>query len=394
MENADVFKKIDSYTLATELRELNLYPFFHELRSRQDTVVNMEGQELIMIGSNNYMGLTYNDDVIKAGIAALKKYGSGCSGSRFLNGTLDLHKKLERELADFVGKEDCITFGTGFQTNLGIIAGITGRTDIIFSDRENHASIYDGCKLSYATTQRYNHNDMEQLEQLLNAAPKDKGKLIVTDGVFSMSGDICKLPEIVRLAKKYGARVMVDDAHGFGVLGKYGRGTADHFGLTSEVDIIMGTFSKSLASSGGFCTASKRVVDYLRHCSRPYMFCASLTPANVACARKALDIIRKDDTRTKNLLKLTKYFRDGLKKRGIKHYEGTTPIIPIFTYENIRTLTICKKLFENGVYVNPVLPPATAENECLIRISLMATHTKELLDKALDTIQRVLKETT
>ena len=394
MENADVFKKIDSYTLATELRELNLYPFFHELRSRQDTVVNMEGQELIMIGSNNYMGLTYNDDVIKAGIAALKKYGSGCSGSRFLNGTLDLHKKLERELADFVGKEDCITFGTGFQTNLGIIAGITGRTDIIFSDRENHASIYDGCKLSYATTQRYNHNDMEQLEQLLKDAPKDKGKLIVTDGVFSMSGDICKLPEIVALAKKYGARVMVDDAHGFGVLGKYGRGTADHFGLTSEVDIIMGTFSKSLASSGGFCTASKRVVDYLRHCSRPYMFCASLTPANVACARKALDIIRKDDTRTKNLLKLTKYFRDGLKKRGIKHYEGTTPIIPIFTYENIRTLTICKKLFENGVYVNPVLPPATAENECLIRISLMATHTKELLDKALDTIQRVLKETT
>jgi 7-keto-8-aminopelargonate synthetase-like enzyme len=296
-----------------------------------------------------------------------------------------------------MGKEDCMTFGTGFQTNLGVIAGITGRNDIIFSDRENHASIYDGCKLSYAATERYNHNDMEHLEQLLKSAPDTKGKLIVTDGVFSMSGDICKLPEIVKLAKKYGARVMVDDAHGFGVLGNHGRGTADHFGLADKVDLIMGTFSKSLASSGGFCVATKKVINYLRHNSRPYIFCASLTPANVAAAGKSLEIMKRSDDRVKNLQKLTKYFREGLTKRGVKIRESESgaaliPIIPIYTYDQERTLRICMVLFENGVYVNPVMPPATPEKECLIRTSLMATHTPQLLDKAMDMIQKVLQE--
>ena len=387
----DLFDKCKTYDLADRLKSHGLYPYFHELHSRQDVVVDMEGKKVIMIGTNNYLGLTSEPDVIKAGLDALEKFGTGCSGSRFLNGTLSLHTKLERELAEFLEKDDCITFGTGFQTNLGIIAGITNRNDIIFSDRENHASIYDGCKLSYAQTIRYGHNNMEELEQLLSEAPENKGKLIVTDGVFSMSGDMCKLPEIVGLAKKYGARVMVDDAHALGVLGKNGRGTADHFGLTKDVDIIMGTFSKSLASMGGYCAASERVINFLRHNSRPYMFCASLTPANVACANKALDIMKNDDTRQQNLLKITKYVREGLRKRGIKfHDTSIVPIIPIYTKSMERTLTACKILFERGVYVNPVLPPATNENECLIRISLMATHTEELMDRAMDTIKEVL----
>jgi len=393
----DLFKKVELYTLADDLKAAHIYPYSHELNSRQDTVVNMEGKELIMIGSNNYLGLTYCDEVIDAGVEAIKKYGTGCSGSRFLNGTLNLHTKLEREMSDFIGKDDCMTFGTGFQTNLGIISGIAGRNDIIFSDRENHASIYDGCKLSYATTERYNHNDMAHLEELLKAAPETKGRLIVTDGVFSMSGDICKLPEIVKLAKKYDARVMVDDAHGFGVLGKHGRGTCDHFGLTKDVDLIMGTFSKSLASSGGFCVGSKKVISFLRHNSRPYIFCASLTPANVATANKSLDIMKRDDSRVKNLQELAKYFREGLAKRGVpvrasESGTGEIPIIPIFTYERERTMKVCMELFERGVYVNPVIPPATAEGECLIRTSLMATHTKELLDKSMDIIKATLDE--
>jgi len=389
----DIFEKCINFTRVDEAKEQGIYPYFHELRSRPDNVVNMEGKEIIMVGSNNYLGLTSDEEVIKAGVAAVKKFGSGCSGSRFLNGTITLHTKFEKELAEFLDKEACMTFGTGFQTNLGIIAGITSRHDIIFSDRENHASIYDGCKLSYATTLRYNHSDMAHLEELLKDAPKNKGKLIVTDGVFSMSGEVCNLPEIVRLAKKYGARVMVDDAHSFGVLGKNGRGTAHHFGLEKDVDIIMGTFSKSLASMGGFCAASERVINYLRHNSRPYIFCAALAPANVACANKALDIIKRDDSRQKNLIKMSKYFRDGIIKRGLKCLDSkiTTPIIAIHASDEVNTFIACQMLFENGVYVNPVIPPAVPEGECLIRASLMATHTKELLDKAMDIIANVLK---
>ena len=390
----DLFEKCEKFTRVDEIKEKGIYPYFHELRSRPDNVVNMEGKEnIIMVGSNNYLGLTSDEEVIEAGVEAVKNFGSGCSGSRFLNGTITLHTKFEKELAEFLGKDACMTFGTGFQANLGIIAGITSRHDIIFSDRENHASIYDACKLSYATTLRYDHNDMKHLEKLLKDAPKDKGKLIVTDGVFSMSGEVCNLPEIVRLAKKYGARVMVDDAHSFGVLGDHGRGTADHFGLGKDVDIIMGTFSKSLASMGGFCAASERVINYLRHNSRPYIFCAALGPANIACANKALDIIKRDDSRQKNLIKMSKYFRDGIVKRGLKcmSFDITTPIIAIFTYDMVNTFVACKMLFEAGVYVNPVIPPAVPEGECLIRASLMATHTTELLDKAMDTIESVLK---
>ena len=289
----DLFEKMQNntmYRMSKALREAGEYPYFHTLYSGQGAIVDMEGRRTVMLGSNNYLGLTDHPEVKEAGKKAIEKYGSGCSGSRFLNGTLDLHLALERELAAFLHKEDAVTFGTGFQANLGIISAVTGMGDFIFCDKENHASIYDGCRLSYAKMVRYAHSDMEDLERRLAAAPKEAGKLIVTDGVFSMSGDICKLPEICALARQYGARVMVDDAHGLGVLGKTGRGTAEYFGLEDEVDILMGTFSKSLASIGGYMAARADVAEHVRVNSRPFIFSASMTPAAVCCARAALAV--------------------------------------------------------------------------------------------------------
>lgn len=388
-----LFKKCEDFVYIRELVDKGIYPYFHELESKQDIEVMMEGKRRIMLGSNNYLGLTVNQEVIDAGVEAIKKYGTGCSGSRFLNGTLDLHNKLERELADFLGTEDCVTFSTGFQSNLGIISAICGRQDYIFNDRENHASIYDGCKLSYAKVTRYRHNDMADLEKRLAETPTDAGKLIVTDGVFSMSGDICRLPDIAELAHKYKARVMVDDAHGLGVIGKGGRGTASYFGLEKEVDITMGTFSKSLASLGGYMVASAKVCEYVRHNSRPFIFSASLTPASCATARAALKVIREHPEIVERLGDLAEYYRDGLAARGVptvKAENKRIPIIPIYTYDAERTLLISKKLFEEGVYVNPVLPPATAPTECLLRTSLMATHTESVLDEAMDIIARVV----
>lgn len=388
-----LFKKCEEYVYIRELVDRGIYPYFHELESKQDIEVMMEGKRRIMLGSNNYLGLTVNQEVIDAGVEAMKKYGTGCSGSRFLNGTLDLHNKLERELADFLGTEDCVTFSTGFQSNLGIISAICGRQDYIFNDRENHASIYDGCRLSYAKVTRYRHNDMADLEKRLAETPIDAGKLIVTDGVFSMSGDICRLPDIAELAHKYKARVMVDDAHGLGVIGKGGRGTASYFGLEKEVDITMGTFSKSLASLGGYMVASAKVCEYVRHNSRPFIFSASLTPASCATARAALKVIREHPEIVERLGDLAEYYRDGLAARGVptvKAENKRIPIIPIYTYDAERTLLISKKLFEEGVYVNPVLPPATAPAECLLRTSLMATHTESVLDEAMDIIARVV----
>ena len=384
-----LFEKCESYTLANEFIEKGIYPYFHELESRQDVEVIMEGKRRIMLGSNNYLGLTVHPKVISAGIEAMEKFGTGCSGSRFLNGTLDLHIELEEKIARFLNKEACMTFSTGFQTNLGVIAGITSRHDYIICDRENHASIYDGCRLSYATTLRYKHSDMDDLEARLLSIPEDAGKLIITDGVFSMSGDVCKLPEIVELAKKYKARIMVDDAHGFGVLGN-GKGTAEYFGLNDEVDIIMSTFSKSLASLGGFAVAKKSVIDYLRHNSRPFIFSASITPASCATALAALEVIKEEPQRVARLLSLADYMRKGLRKRGVAIKDSATPIIPIYTYETVKTLVTAKKLYENGVYINPVLPPATLPTECLLRTSLMATHTEALLDEAMDIIEETL----
>lgn len=386
----DIFKKAFTYETAKIAKAGGYYPYFHELTTKQDVLVNMEGQELIMIGSNNYLGLTSHEEVIKASVDATLKYGTGVSGSRFLNGTLDIHKKLEKDLAEFVGKEDATIFSTGYQSNLGFISAIAGRNDIIFSDKENHASIYDGIKLSYAEVVRYNHNDMEDLEKKLMEASPNKGKLIVTDGVFSMGGDLCNLPKLVELKKKYNARLMVDDAHGLGVMGKTGRGTGEHFGLNDEIDIIMGTFSKSLASSGGFIAGLHDVIEYVRHHSRPYIFNAAIPPANTMAASKSLEILKREPERVKALQDVGNYVRSGLVKRGLKIKESVTPIIPIYTYTPVRTMVACNLLFKMGVYVNPVLPPATAPGECLIRTSFMSTHPKELLDKAMDTIVSVL----
>ncbi len=387
----DLFTKCKN-DLVDQIQAKDIYPYFHTLQSKQDVEVIMEGKRRIMLGSNNYLGLTTNPRVIAAGVQALNHYGSGCSGSRFLNGTLELHVQLENELAEFLNKEAVMTFSTGFQSNLGIISAIVGKDDYMICDRENHASIYDGCRLSYGTMLRYRHSNMEDLEKKLQSIPLDAGKLIITDGVFSMGGDICKLPEIVALAKKYKARVMVDDAHGLGVIGDCGRGTADYFGLTDDVDIIMGTFSKSLASLGGYMAADKRVVEFVRQSSRPFIFCASIPPASCATALEALHILRETPELPKKLLALSAHMRDGLKCNNIAIRDSITPIIPIYTYDTMRTLTKAKELYDKGVYVNPVLPPATHPSECLLRTSYMATLTTELLDEALMIISEVLKE--
>lgn len=387
----DLFNKVSYVESINQVKESGLYPYFHQLETGQDTEIIMEGKKTIMIGSNNYLGLTSHPDVIKAGVKAIEKYGSGCSGSRFLNGTLDIHIKLEEELAEFLNKEATMTFSTGFQSNLGIISAICGRNDVIVGDKENHASIYDACRLSYAKLLRYEHNDMEDLEAILKSIEPSKGILIVTDGIFSMSGDICNLPEIVRLGKKYGARIMVDDAHGLGVIGKHGRGTAEHFGLEDEVDIYMGTFSKSLASLGGYMAAKKDVVEYVKHVSRPFIFSASITPASVACARESLRILKEQPERVKSLKAISDYMREGLRKAGISFYETETPIIPIYTYEDQKAFMACKLLLERGVYVNPVISPATPVGQSLLRTSYTATHTKEQIDYAISQIKEVLE---
>lgn len=386
----DLFDKVNKTQIYEVVKDKGIYPYFHQIYSGQDVVVNMEGRRTIMLGSNNYLALTSHPEVKKAGIEALEKYGSGCSGSRFLNGTLDLHIKFENELAEFLHQEAAMTFGTGFQSNLGAISALVGRNDYVICDKENHASIYDACKLSYGKMLRYKHNDMEDLERKLASVPKESGILIVTDGVFSMSGDICNLPVISKLAKKYNARVMVDDAHGLGVLGKHGRGTGEYFDMEDDIDIYMGTFSKSLASLGGYVAGKKDVIEYLKHNSRPYIFSASMTPANVACANKALDILKAEPQRVARLRHNSDYMRRGLKNNGINIIDSTTPIIPIYTYQDDKTFIACKMLLERGVYVNPVISPATPVGQSLLRTSYTADHTEDLLDEAIDKIKEVL----
>ena len=387
----DLFEKCSHHEQLERAKQSGLYPYFHTLTSKQDTQVIMEGRDVIMIGSNNYLGLTSHPEVIKAGVEALEKYGSGCSGSRFLNGTLDIHVQLEENLAKFLRKEAVMTFSTGFQSNLGIISSIAGLGDYILCDKENHASIYDGCKLSYAKMIRYNHSDMNDLEvKLKRLEGENGGKLIVTDGVFSMSGDIAKLPEIVALAQKYGARVMVDDAHGLGVLGEGGRGTAEYFGLEDQVDIYMGTFSKSLASLGGYMASTKKVVEYVRHSSRPFIFSASMTPASVACAAKSLEILQREPERVRALADISKYMRQKLMEKNVPIIQATTPIIPIYVYQDEKAYLACKLLLERGVYVNPVVSPATPVGQALLRTSYTATHTKEQMDIASDKIAEVI----
>jgi 8-amino-7-oxononanoate synthase len=386
----DIFEKCYNFTTAKEAIAAGIYPYFHALDSGQDTEVIMNGKRTIMLGSNNYLGLTSDERVKRAAALAVEKFGTGCSGSRFLNGTLTLHIELEERLARFTKKEAAMTFSTGFQTNLGIISAIAGRNDYIISDRGNHASLVDACRLSFAKNLKYKHNDMEDLERILKFIPEEHGKLIVFDGVFSMEGDIANLPEIVKLAKKYNARIMVDDAHGFGVMGEHGRGTAEYFGLEDEVDIIMSTFSKSLASLGGFIAASEDVIHYVKHASRPFIFSASIPPSNAAAAIEALNILEGDPQRVKRLWDNAEYMRQGFKSLNIPIGNSQTPIIPVMTYEDYRTFKIARDLLNEGVYVNPVISPAVNQGEALLRTSYTSTHTREQLDFALKVFDKVV----
>jgi 8-amino-7-oxononanoate synthase len=391
----DIFEKCYGDSEPREAIAAGIYPYFHALETGQDTEVVIEGRKTVMIGSNNYLGLTSHPRVKKAAIEAVEKFGSGCSGSRFLNGTLTLHLELERRIAKFLNKEAALTFSTGYQTNLGIISALAGRNDYVLCDSENHASIVDACRLSFAKVLKFDHNDMSELERLLRNIDEKHGKLVVVDGVFSMEGDICNLPDIVEVCRKYKARIMVDDAHGFGVLGKHGRGTAEYFGLEEEVDIIMITFSKSLASLGGAMVANEDIIFYTKHVSRPFIFSASIPPANAAAAIEALNIIEEEPERIKALLDVSVYLRNGLKKLGIPLYEANnsvTPIIPIMTYNNERTLTVTKMLRDEGVYVNPVVSPAVKPGLCRIRTNLTATHTKEQMDYSLEAFRKVFSQ--
>ena len=389
----DLFDKCEFWV--NEVKEVTaagLYPFFHEITTRQHSEVEIEGRRTIMLGSNNYMGLTSDQRVIDAAKDALERYGAGCSGSRFLNGTLSLHVELEKKLADFTGFEDTMTFSTGFQTNLGILSAICGRGDYIFFDRWNHASLVDATRLTFSKVVKYNHNDMADLEKKIASAPADAGKLIVADGVFSMEGDLADLPNIVKIARKYGARIMIDDSHGLGAIGRTGRGVGEHFGLMHEIDILMGTFSKSFASLGGFMAAKKNVITHCRHSSRPFIFSASIPPSNVAAVIKALEIIDSEPERITRLKENTEYLRAGYERFGIPARESQAPIIPVDTLTRERTFKIVKALLENGVYVNPVFPPAVPEGQAIIRTSLTATMTKDQLDFALVAFDKVFNK--
>ena len=384
--------KLSKYQEPQKAKAAGIYPYFRAISSEQDTEVIINGKKVLMFGSNSYMGLTNHPKVKEAAIEATKKYGTGCAGSPFLNGTLDIHKQLEARLAEFVGKEDAMIYSTGFEVNLGVVSCITGREDYVILDEQDHASIIEGRRLSFSTPLKYKHNDMDSLEDQLKKCAPDKVKLIVTDGVFSMEGDVAKLPKIVELAKKYDATVMVDEAHGIGVFGKQGRGTCNHFGVTNDVDLIMGTFSKSFASLGGFIATDKEITNFLRHHSRSYIFTASITPASTAAANAALDIMLNEPERQENLWKLTNYALEGFRNMGCEIGHTETPIIPLYIRDNYKTFTVTRDLLNEGVFVNPVVSPAVAPHDTLIRFSLMATHTKEQVTVALEKIQKVFRQ--
>lgn len=371
---------------------MGLYPFFRVIDSEQETVVTMQGKKVLMFGSNSYLGLTTHPRIREASIAAIRKYGSGCAGSRFLNGTLDIHIELENRLAGFVGKEASLVYSTGFQVNIGVIPTVTTRNDYILIDELNHASIIEATRLSFAKVLKFRHNDMASLEKMLTRCKPDRIKLIVVDGVFSMDGDIANLPEIVRLAKEYDATVMVDDAHALGVLGPKGEGTASHFGLTDEVDLIMGTFSKSLASIGGFIASDKDTINYIKHHSRSLIFSASITPASAASVLAALDIIEQEPDRIERLWTLTYYTIGKFRSLGFDIGNTVTPIIPILVRDTMKTLMLTRMLLDEGIFVNPVIAPAVSRDAALIRFSLMATHTQEQVDRALDSFYRLAKK--
>jgi 8-amino-7-oxononanoate synthase len=381
-----------AYTKAEEVKALGLYPYFKPISESEDTVVVIEGQRRIMLGSNNYLGLTHHPKVLEAASRALHTYGSGCTGSRFLNGSLDLHVQLEQALAEFLGKDDCIVFSTGYGANLGMISGILGRNEVVFLDKQDHASIVDGAKLSFGITERFAHQDYEALERLLQKHAPSRGRLVVVDGVYSMEGDIADIPELVRLCQKYNAALAVDDAHALGVLGPQGDGTGAHFGLQDEVDIIVGTFSKSLASVGGFIAGSERVINFLRHNSRPFIFTAALPPANTAGVLAALEVMRQEPWRRERLWHNTRRLAQGLRSLGYDIGPTRTPIVPVLIGPLDRTLIMWRRMYDAGVFTNPVVPPAVPQAQCRLRTSLMATHTDEQIDLCLDAFARIGKE--
>jgi 8-amino-7-oxononanoate synthase len=372
--------------------EAGIYPYFRAITSKQGTEVEMDGHKVLMFGSNAYTGLTGDPRVIEAAKQALDKYGSGCAGSRFLNGTLDLHVQLEKELAEFVRKDDTLCFSTGFSVNQGVLAMVVGRGDYIICDDRDHASIVDGRRLSFAKQLHYKHNDMEDLESILKTLPEDAVKLIVVDGVFSMEGDLAKLPEIVKLKHKYNCSVMVDEAHGIGVFGKQGRGVCDHFGLTDDVDLIMGTFSKSLASIGGFIASDADTINFLRHTCRSYIFSASNTPAATAAALEALHILENEPERIDNLWKVTRYALNRFREEGFEIGETESPIIPLYVHDVDKTFLVTKLAFDAGVFINPVIPPACAPQDTLVRLALMATHTEEQVERGVQILKKIFKE--
>ena len=369
-----------------------IYPYFREIEGKQGTEVVMGGRRVLMFGSNAYTGLTGDQRIIDAGCAAMQKYGSGCAGSRFLNGTLDIHVQLEKELAEYVGKDEALCFSTGFTVNSGVISQLVDRNDYIICDDRDHASIVDGRRLSFATQLKFKHNDMEDLEKQLQKCEPDRIKLIVVDGVFSMEGDLCNLPEIVRLKKKYNATIMVDEAHGLGVFGRQGRGVCDHFGLTDEVDLIMGTFSKSMASIGGFIAADSSIINWLRHTARTYIFSASCTPAATAAALEALHIIKQEPERLEALWSVTNYALKRFREEGFEIGDTESPIIPLYVRDTDKTFIAVAKAFEEGVFINPVIPPACAPQDTLVRYALMANHTREQVDESVVKLKKVFTE--
>jgi 8-amino-7-oxononanoate synthase len=385
----DIFTKAYNFTKADEVKKMGLYPYFKPLQATDGTIVEIEGHEVIMAGSNNYLGLTNDQRTIKAAQDALTKYGTGCTGSRYLNGTLDIHLELEDKLAEFLGKESCVLFSTGYQTNEGSIQTIAGRNDLIFSDRDNHACIVVGTLVSNAKTIRYQHNDMDQLRKMLEKADPDAGKIIITDGVFSMSGTLAKIPELVALAKEFGARLYLDDAHAVGVVGDGGRGSASVFGLTDQVDLISGTFSKSFASLGGFIVGDRPVIEYIRHHSPAHIFSASMPPANVATVLKALEILKEEPWRIKRLEEISLYMRTELKNLGFNVWSSQSPIIPVVIGDMMQCFRFWKDLFEEGVYANAVIPPAVPQGQSLLRTSYMASHTDDHLNRILDAFKKI-----
>ncbi|MDE6485295.1 MAG: pyridoxal phosphate-dependent aminotransferase family protein [Duncaniella sp.] len=385
-------QKLAKYTAPQEAKAAGVYPYFRAISSEQDPEVIIDGRKVLMFGSNCYTGLVNDPRIKEAAIEATRKYGTGCAGSPFLNGTLDLHKKLEARLAEYTGKEDVMIYSTGFEVNLGVVSTLTGREDYILWDEQDHASIIEGRRLSFSQQLKYKHNDMESLERQLQRCDPDRVKLIVTDSVFSMEGDVADVKKITELAKKYNASVMVDEAHGIGVFGPGGRGVCHHYGVADDVDLLMGTFSKSFASLGGFIATDKEITNFLRHHSRSYIFTASITPASTAAALAALDIMEKEPERQENLWKLTHYALDGFRNAGFEIGHTSTPIIPLFIRDDFKTFAITRDLLEEGIFVNPVVSPAVAPNDTLIRFSLMATHTIEQVTTAIEKITKVFRK--